>query len=386
MEPARPSTRLGFEIAIICALTLEADAVEALFDNYWDDENGPCYDKAPDDPNAYSTGSIGRHNVVLAYMPGMGKASSAAVAANCRASFPNVKLALVVGICGAVPFIPGSNIEVVLGDVIISSGIIEYDLGRQLPERFIRKSTLLESLGRPNIEIRALLAKLQGLRGQAVLKRKMAKYLNQLQDVPALEAHYPGVAHDKLFHAAYRHISDGKSCEECGCNGGLMLRRRFDQGVPQPAVHFGVMASGDTVMKSGKERDDIARRESVIGFEMEGAGVWDTFPCIVIKGACDYADSHKTKAWQRYAAATTAACTKAFLEYWVPSMTTGHVREQPTSPGQVLQSELMPDHEHSWISVSHWLQSQLQWKLCLDNITKRLNRLCDWSVADTGHR
>lgn len=117
---------------------------------------------------------------------------------------------------------------------------------------------------------------------------------------------------------------------------------------------------------------------------MEGAGVWDTFPCIVIKGACDYADSHKTKAWQRYAAATTAACTKAFLEYWVPSMTTGaywlhhpytntrclllatgHAREQPTSPGQVLQSELMP---HSWISVSHWLQSQLQWKLCLDNI------------------
>jgi nucleoside phosphorylase len=53
---------------------------------------------------------------------------------------------------------------------------------------------------------------------------------------------------------------------------------------------------------------------------MESAGVWDIFPCVVIKGACDYADSHKAKAWQRYAAATAAACMKAFLGYWVPSM------------------------------------------------------------------
>jgi hypothetical protein len=39
----------------------------------------------------------------------------------------------------------------------------------------------------------------------------------------------------------------------------------------------------------------------------------------VIKGACDYADSHKNKVWQRYAAATAAACMKAFLDNWVPS-------------------------------------------------------------------
>jgi len=60
-----------------------------------------------------------------------------------------------------------------------------------------------------------------------------------------------------------------------------------------------------------------------VGFDMEGAGVWDVFPCVVIKGACDYADSHKsdkTKAWQRYAAATAAACMRAFLDHWVPSL------------------------------------------------------------------
>ncbi|KAF7536244.1 hypothetical protein G7Z17_g13079 [Cylindrodendrum hubeiense] len=331
MEPTRPTTRYGFNIAIICALTIEADAVEALFDQYWDDD-GPHYDKAPGDSNTYSTGSIGRHNVVLAYMPGMGKASSAAVATNCRVSFPNIKLALVVGVCGAVPFVPSSDNEIVLGDVIISSGIVQYDLGRQLPDRFVRKDTLLESLGRPNPEIRGLLAKLAGIRGRKTMKSKMTGHLNELEKEPELEAKYPGVAHDRLFNATYRHIGDGKTCEECGCNGELVSRRRLEQGIPQPAVHFGLIASGDTVMKSGQQRDDIARQESVIGFEMEGAGVWDTVPCIVIKGACDYSDSHKMKMWQRYAAATTAACTKAFLEFWAPSITTGQDGQNQQGP------------------------------------------------------
>ncbi|KAL2138812.1 hypothetical protein VTI28DRAFT_6195 [Corynascus sepedonium] len=87
-------------------------------------------------------------------------------------------------------------------------------------------------------------------------------------------------------------------------------------------------------MKSGEDRDNIARQEGLIAFEMEGAGVWDSFPCVMIKGACDYADSHKSKAWQRYAAATAAACTKAFLGHCVPSLQPGlgHVQQRPAGP------------------------------------------------------
>jgi nucleoside phosphorylase len=93
----QPKDRNGFEIAIICALQSEADAVEALFDEYWD-EDGDGYGKALGDKNAYTTGAIGRHNVVLAHMPGIGKGSAASVAANCSSSFGRIKLALVVGI------------------------------------------------------------------------------------------------------------------------------------------------------------------------------------------------------------------------------------------------------------------------------------------------
>ncbi|KAK4223440.1 nucleoside phosphorylase domain-containing protein, partial [Podospora fimiseda] len=317
-QPRRPTTRLNFEIAIICALTLEADAVEALFDRHWDD--GPPYDKANGDSNTYSTGVIGRHNVVLAYMPNMGKANSAAVAASCRISFPNIKLAVLVGICGVAPFtLDGS--EIILGDVILSDGIVQYDFGRQLPDRFVRKDTLLDSLGRPNTEIRSLLAKLKGLRGRRTLQNKMIHYVDKLRKDIELAAIYPGVAQDKLFEATYRHVRDGKLCEHCGCDGPVVLRNRLQQDGQQPQVHFGLIASGDTVMKAGEKRDDIIQQEDVIGFEMEGAGVWDIFPCVLIKGACDYADSHKTKVWQRYAAATAAACMRAFLDNWIPSQT-----------------------------------------------------------------
>ena len=314
--PLRPASRRDFGIAIICALTLEADAVEALFDHHWDDD-GPSYDKAAGDPNAYSTGAIGRNNVVLAHMPGMGKANAAAVAANCRASFPSIKLAIVVGVCGVVPFRNAD--EIVLGDVIVSDGVVQYDFGRQLPERFVRKETLPDSLGRPNMEIRALLNKLKVRLTWQTLQNKMAGYLREIQDEGDLAATYPGAAYDRLFEATYRHVSDGVSCDQGGCSGQCVPRSRLELGDPKPVIHFGLIASGDTVMKSGEERDAIARQAGIIAFEMESAGIWDTFPCVVIKGACDYADSHKTKGWQRYAAATAAACMKAFLDYWVPS-------------------------------------------------------------------
>ena len=88
------------------------------------------------------------------------------------------------------------------------------------------------------------------------------------------------------------------------------------EGTRKPSIHFGRVASGDTVMKCGQHRDDIAEREKIIAFEMEGAGMWECLPTVVIKSVCDYADSHKSKKWQGYAAVTAAACTKAFLEEW----------------------------------------------------------------------
>lgn len=58
---------------------------------------------------------------------------------------------------------------------------------------------------------------------------------------------------------------------------------------------MGPIGSGDIVLKSGEDRDRIAKLHSILAFEMEGAGVWDELPYIVVKGVSDYADSHKNK-------------------------------------------------------------------------------------------
>lgn len=47
--------------------------------------------------------------------------------------------------------------------------------------------------------------------------------------------------------------------------------------------------------------------------DMKAAGLMNNYPCLVIRGICDYADSHKNKDWQGYAAAVAAAYAKELL-------------------------------------------------------------------------
>ncbi|KAK1977838.1 nucleoside phosphorylase domain-containing protein [Colletotrichum cereale] len=350
-EPAvPPKSPNDIKIAIICALTLEADSIEALFDYRWEGIDKAKM-KAPGDKNAYSFGMLGGHHVVLAFMPGMGKSSTTMVASYCRNSYRNVKLALVIGICGGVPFYKHQDQiqEVVLGDVIISEGLVCFDFGRVYPDQFVRKNGLLDNLARPPPEIRSFLSQLRGLLGRKTLQERTFGHLQILDQTHQELVDYPGANKDQLFEGTYSHRHHGTnacsicshpeskpgvcdlaralSCEELLCDQGRLVRRqRIDNVVKltrdsEPtlfplAIHFGTIASGDQVMKSGEDRDSIAKAEGIIAFEMEAAGVWDVFPCLVIKGVCDYADSHKSKGWQRYAAATAAACAKAFLQEW----------------------------------------------------------------------
>jgi nucleoside phosphorylase len=342
-SPPEPLQRDEFNIAIICALTLESDAVQDVFDKQLDEKK---YGKAPGDVNHYTMGVIGRHNVIVVHMPGMGKSNGARVAANCGASFPSLRLVLVVGICGGVPFTRGGA-EIVLGDVVVSDGLIQYDFGRQFPDRFVRKN---DTIARPNPEILSFLAKVKGRWGMKRLKQLTAENLKYLSNTTELGgiANYPGAWRDKLYESTYRHKHQGATdCEVCShchtkndpvCGPSLTLdcehlqcdekhlipRKRLtvvadeNDHKSEPSIHFGLYASGDKVMKSGEERDIIAESEGVIAFEMEGSGVWEGFPgrCLVVKAVCDYADSHKNKRWQSYAAASAAAFTKAFLETW----------------------------------------------------------------------
>ncbi|KAJ5496246.1 hypothetical protein N7463_008233 [Penicillium fimorum] len=326
-SPLPPKHRRDFDVAIICALQLEADAVEALFDYFWD-EDSDRYGKASGDQNAYRTGVIGDHNVVLTYMPGIGKGHAASVAASFRSSFQGIRLALIVGICGGVP--GRTEKDIFLGDIVISDEIVIYDLGRRFPAGFRRKELGADSA--VNIEVRAFLHKIKSRKGRENLLSKTHRHLNTLQK-RITDYRSPARNLDRLFKPTYGHKHHSPSrckkckkdehcaeaqeatCEALKCHRkGLVAR-----ACPSPGeinIHFGRIASGDTVMKSGEDRDRIAAEENVIAFEMEGAGICNNLPCIVVKGVCDYADSHKDKIWQKYTAATAAACMRSLLEQW----------------------------------------------------------------------
>ncbi|OJJ46491.1 hypothetical protein ASPZODRAFT_96755 [Penicilliopsis zonata CBS 506.65] len=345
MKPP-PHCRDDFEIAIICALQTESDAVEAVLEERWEYTLG----KAQADPNSYITGRICRHNVVLVSLPGMGKARAASATASLLSSFPAVKLGLVVGVCGGVPTDPTDTTrEVLLGDAIISTGIVQYDFGRRLPNKMVRKTDGPGGhLSRPSKEIQSFLRQVSGLGGRRRLEDHTLRYLTEISTV-----RYPGQSEDRLYHPTYRHrhytgevctrcaADDGETCErvheiscdESGCGDVNLVsrRRRLTQGTPQ--IHFGLVASGDLVMKSGGHRDEIAKTERAIAFEMEGAGVCDNVPTVIIKGVCDYADSHKNKKWQAYAAAVGAACMKAFLRQWIVADQASQIEEITRTSG-----------------------------------------------------
>jgi nucleoside phosphorylase len=96
-------------------------------------------------------------------------------------------------------------------------------------------------------------------------------------------------------------------------------------------VHYGLIASGNQVVKDAEFRDEINKDlgGNVLCFAMEAAGLMNDFPCLVIRGICDYADSHKNKDWQEHAAAVAAAFTKELLSV-VPAQ---EVEQMPAIEG-----------------------------------------------------
>ena len=125
---------------------------------------------------------------------------------------------------------------------------------------------------------------------------------------------YQGVEKDRLFSSTYIHVDDEKDC--IGCNRSEEVDRE-DRNSTMPVIHYGIIASGNTVVEDAPRRDEIAKivGPNCLCLEMEAAGLMNHFPCLIIRGICDYADSHKTDKWQRYAAAVAAAYGKELLDH-----------------------------------------------------------------------
>jgi nucleoside phosphorylase len=303
---ARPLRPDDYTVGWVCALPVELAAAQEMLDEEHPDLER---DPADNDEILYALGSIGGHNVAIVCLPAgrIGTNPAASVATQMRATFKKIRFGLMVGIGGGVP---SAEADVRLGDVVVSQpqgkhgGVVQYDTGKTTPSGFERTG----ALNSPPQVLLAAVARVRAneLRGQSKLCEHMAKLKgvgNKFQRSKA--------GPDVLFEAAYEH-EGGQTCAKCSSDRHEAREPRDSE--EEVATHYGTIASGNQVIKDAAVRDKLsAELGGVLCFEMEAAGLMNSFPCLVVRGVCDYADSHKNKRWQASAAGMAAAYAKEVL-------------------------------------------------------------------------
>jgi nucleoside phosphorylase len=296
-----------YTVGWICALQQELTAARAMLDEIHADLS------LSNDSNSYCLGRIGDHNIAIACPAkgDIGNHAAATVATRMLSTFKSIRFGLLVGVGSGVP---SDNHNIHLGDVVVSApterhgGVVQWDYGKTTKGgRFERSG----ALNRPPTVLMTALTKLEST--HEMEDSKVLEYASEMV------ARYPKLISkftlrpsmdDILFDAEYDHIDSNDTCHDCDTSRIVFRSPRSVDF----AIHYGLIASGSQAMMNGLKRDEISKDlGGVLCFEMEAAGLMNGFPCLVIRGICDYADSHRNKQWQGYAAATAAAFAKELL-------------------------------------------------------------------------
>jgi nucleoside phosphorylase len=311
-----------YHVGWICALEVELTAAMAMLD----EEHPMIVGQDRQDHNSYVLGRMHQHNVVIACMPAGvdGLVPAATVAKDLARTFPDVRVGLMVGIGGGIPDLP-RGVDIRLGDVVVSmpektwGGVVQYDHGKaESGGTFTFKGQLNQP---PELVLRTL-SQLQAR--HKMRPNKIAEYIHEavaknemLEDNGFVRPDIP----DQLFCASCHGEMDSEPglCTE-------WHKQRPQRKRLVPVIHYGIIASGNTVVKDTVMRDRIRTQFGALCVEMEAAGLMNDFPCLVVRGICDYADCHKNDGWHAYAAMTAAGYAREFLFYVSPAQAR---QEQP---------------------------------------------------------
>lgn len=310
-EARRRLERHEYTVGWICAIVTEYVAAQELLD----EEHERHHDLPFHDAGHYTLGKIGPHNFVMTVLPAYGTSASAAVARDMMHSFSNVSFGLMVGIGGGAP---SKTNDIRLGDIVVGtarneqSSVVQYDFGKTIQGQGFRQIGVL------NQPPWRLSTAVNGL--QARHKRyghQIEETINHiLDDNPNLKGEYgrPSPQSDKLYRSNIAHPphSEEPCAAVCGYDPSKLVQRPA-RAVNKLVILYGAIASGNQVMKDALARDKFAVERNFLCFEMEAAGLSNNLPCLVIRGICDYSDSHKNNEWQGYAAMAAAAYAKEFL-------------------------------------------------------------------------
>ncbi|KAL2801694.1 hypothetical protein BJX63DRAFT_157636 [Aspergillus granulosus] len=299
-----------YTVAWIAPLEIEVQAARHMLDKV----HSGGFPVGPGDDYLFHAGEIHGHNVVIAtFAAGQryGTNSAASLASHIRKFFPNLWFGLLVGVAAGLPnhsCSPPRDIR--LGDVIVAysppSGdppaIVPYGLGKQK--------------GGDNFELLCnghSLPQTQRIVGSAIGKikadrREAEVILGSYRKIPETATKFPDPGQEKDF----LYLS----------SDNLPVQRKRRPDAERTRVWYGSIGSGDQLLKSSRDRDELRDKYNVIGLEMEAAGVMNEIPVGNIRGVCDYGDERKNKEWQPYAAVMAASFAKAVLSEIIPKPAT----------------------------------------------------------------
>ncbi|KAI4731796.1 hypothetical protein E4T49_00609 [Aureobasidium sp. EXF-10728] len=361
-----------YTIGWISALSIEHTAARLFLDREHDQ---PDPDQiATTDNNTYTLGEIAGHKIVIAVLP-HGEYGTT------TAAFPNIRVALMVSIGGGAPtaehdirlgdvvvscpkdgkggvyqydygkrtqgceFKPTGHLNQPPSVVLtaISKLKSDYDLdGHQIDETIKSiletRPRLKKNYGRPPPDTDVLYAShivhpvheskysctevCMEQSSEVINQRKRAaSEIESLSHPGKKRCGSPGLEHgvSPLMAMYPQNAMDQVSLTSNEAQQSRTVSRP-ERGIEDdiPAIHYGPIASGNSLMKDTLMRDDLAIKEGILCFEMEAAGIMNNLPCLVVRGICDYSDSHKNKQWQGYAAMTAAAYTRDLLNVMLP--------------------------------------------------------------------
>jgi len=307
-----------YTVGWISAISKEYVAAQAFLDER---HEGPEY-VSPNNNNDYTLGKVRKHNFVIAVLPNgeYGTSTAASVARDMLHSFPNIRIGLMVGVSGGAP---SPQHDVRLGDIVVSAprdgkgGVFQYDFSKTIQGQSFLSTGFLNQ---PPIVLRAAV---NGLKAQYESEgHQLEEAISSiLKKKPRLRKKYqrPGPSSDRLYQTGVTHPLDSDANCVIVCSDDL--RPRHDRGKDEDnlAIHYSLIASANQLMKDALLRDKFATENNVLCFKIEAAGLMNQFPCLVIRGICDYSDTHKNKDWQGYAALAAAAYAKDLLSQIPPT-------------------------------------------------------------------
>jgi nucleoside phosphorylase len=279
---------------------------------------GPLQFQDKSDSNSYLLGKIANHCIAIASprAGSIGNTPATAIAINLLRTFCDIRVGFMVGIAGG---IPSQKYDVRLGDVAVSypsdncGGVRQHDFGKALEGGEFRRTgflnrppnSILSAVGQFRLQIDLDRTRFPRSVRDALEKDNVLKNKCSPPDPKKKKK-------NRLFKANQPHPLES-TCAQHPTEWDVA---RAQLASDAPNVHYGTVVSGNSVVKSAAVRDSLLRDiPDAVCVEMEASGLMNDFPCIIVRGICDYCDSHKNDQWHGYAALTAAAYAKELLEF-----------------------------------------------------------------------